>query len=106
MKYAVIISGGKQYRVTAGQIVQLEKLAGEPGDAVSFDQVLLLSDGEKTQVGQPYLDKVTVKGEVVSQDRAKKIFILKFKRRKHHMKRQGHRQYQTAVKILDIAAAE
>ena len=100
--YAVISSGGKQYRVADGEQIKLEKLPAEVGQTVSFDDVLLLSDGEKVNVGAPYVNNASVKAEVVSHGRHKKIHIIKFKRRKHHMKRQGHRQYYTEVKITAI----
>ncbi len=101
--FAVFISGGKQHKVRNGELVTLEKLDLGIGDKVTFDQVLMLSDGKETQVGTPHLSKKTVIGEVVEQNRAKKVRIIKFRRRKHHMKRQGHRQYQTVVRIVEIA---
>jgi len=100
--YAVISSGGKQYRVSVGQVIQLEKLPEEVGQGVDFKDVLMVSDGDDQHIGRPYLEGATVKGQVVKQDRAKKIKVLKFKRRKHHMKRMGHRQSYTAVKIESI----
>lgn len=100
--YAVIQTGGKQYRVAKGDVIRVEKLPVEVGQSIDFDQVLMLSDGEKQQLGQPLVSGAKVKGEVLEQKRAKKLFILKFKRRKHHMKRQGHRQSYTAVRITDI----
>lgn len=103
--YAVIVSGGKQYRVTAGQAVKLEKLSVEVGTTVEFDKVLMISDGDKSQVGAPYLTGARVKAEVMVRGRADKINIVKIKRRKHHMKRMGHRQWYTEVKITDIEAA-
>lgn len=100
--YAVILTGGKQYRVKSGQVFACEKIALEPGESFVFDKVLMVGEGDQVQIGAPYLDKVTVKAEVVEQKRADKIRILKFKRRKHHMKRMGHRQYLTKVKISVI----
>jgi len=100
--YAVIESGGKQYRVAAGDIIKIEKLAAEPGTDVSFDKVLLLADGENIKVGAPYLEGVTINGKVLNQARHKKVNILKFKRRKHHMKQMGHRQDYTEVKISEF----
>lgn len=100
--YAVIASGGKQHRVSEGDIIKLEKLSAEAGAKISFEQVLLLHDGKTTKIGTPYLDKVTVTAEVLNQGRHKKIHILKFKRRKHHMKQMGHRQDYTEVKITKI----
>lgn len=101
--FAVFISGGKQHKVRNGGLVTLEKLDLGIGDKVTFDQVLMLSDGKDTKVGTPHLAKTTIVGEIVEQSRAKKVRIIKFRRRKHHMKRQGHRQYQTVVRIVEIA---
>lgn len=103
--YAVILSGGKQHRVSVGQTVKLEKLNAEEGATVDFDKVLLVSTGESVNVGKPYIDGSGVQGLVVEQGRHKKIKILKFRRRKHHMKHQGHRQDYTAVKITGIRVA-
>jgi len=101
--YAVIASGGKQYRVEEGQVINLELLDGEVGKSVNFDKILMIADGEKINVGKPYIEGAKVAAEVLEHGRAKKINILKFKRRKHHMKRQGHRQGFTQVKITSIA---
>lgn len=101
--FAIIKTGGKQYKVAQGDIVKIEKLELGVGDKHEFNEVLLVSDGEKTEVGSPLLDGKKVTGEVVAQARAKKVKIIKFRRRKHSMKRQGHRQYYTAVKITGIA---
>jgi large subunit ribosomal protein L21 len=100
--YAVIMTGGKQYRVSPGQVIRIEKLEYTPGEVVVFDKVLMIAQDEKVTLGKPYVG--TVKGEVLSQGRCDKIRIIKFKRRKHHMKHQGHRQYFTEVRITDIAA--
>lgn len=103
--HAVIISGGKQYRVTEGQSLKLEKLTVEAGNSIKFDKVLMLSNGETVQVGAPYLTGCTVQADVISHGRGDKITILKVKRRKHHRKTQGHRQGYTEVKITKIGAA-
>ena len=103
--FAVIVSGGKQHKVVAGEILKLEKLEGEVGDAIEFSQVLMVGNGNDIQVGAPYLDGFKVEAEVLEQARAKKIKIMKFRRRKHHQKETGHRQYYTAVKITAISAA-
>lgn len=101
--YAVIATGGKQYKVTQGDILKIEKLAeAEAGKSVNFEQVLMVADGDKIKLGKPYLDGAKVSAEVVSEGRGKKVEILKFKRRKQHMKKQGHRQAFTEVKITDI----
>lgn len=102
--YAVIESGGKQHKVQPGQTVKLEKLPNDPGQVIDFDKVLMVSNGDDIKVGSPYLDGATVSAEVVGLGRGKKIKIIKFKRRKHHMKRMGHRQWYTEVKITDIKA--
>lgn len=102
--YAVIVSGGKQYRVQEGQTLKLEKLSAELGSNVEFDRVLLVGNGEDVKVGAPVVDGAKVTAEVVEHGRGKKVQILKFKRRKHHMKRQGHRQWFTQVKITGISA--
>jgi large subunit ribosomal protein L21 len=104
MLYAVIFSGGKQYRVSEGQVVKLEKLVAAAGDKVEFEQVLLVANGEKHQIGAPYLKGSKVTAEVVAHGRGKKVRIIKFRRRKHHMKRMGHRQAYTEVKITGINA--
>ncbi|ANG64720.1 50S ribosomal protein L21 [Marinobacterium aestuarii] len=102
--YAVIVSGGKQYRVQEGQTVRLEKLPAELGSNVEFDRVLLVGAGDDIKIGAPVVDGAKVTAEVVEHGRGKKVTILKFKRRKHHMKRQGHRQSFTEVKITGISA--
>jgi len=101
--HAVIMSGGKQYHVAEGETLKLEKLEHQVGDAVAFDRVLLVADGENIKVGAPYLTGATVNAEVVEQGRLKKVHIVKMRRRKHYMRRQGHRQYFTAVKITGIS---
>lgn len=103
--YAVIISGGKQYRVKEGQSIKLEKIELDAGATIEFDKVLMVSDGENLKVGAPFLSGCTVKADIISHGRADKIRIIKMKRRKHHMKRMGHRQWYTEVKITGIRAA-
>lgn len=102
--FAVFSSGGKQHRVTEGEVVRLELLDAEPGDQVVFDKVLLLADGDNVSVGAPYVDGCQINGEVVAHDRARKIRIIKFRRRKNYMRTQGHRQWYTEVKITGINA--
>ncbi|MCH9643268.1 MAG: 50S ribosomal protein L21 [Gammaproteobacteria bacterium] len=103
--YAIVKTGGKQYKVAPGDIIKLEKLTGEAGQAVEFNEILMVSDdNNQIKMGKPFIKGAKVKGEVVEQGRLKKVHILKFRRRKHHMKRMGHRQSFTAVKITDIAA--
>ena len=101
--YAVFESGGKQHRVKEGEVLKLEKIEAATGDTIEFDRVMLLGSGPEVKVGQPLLDGARVTGEVVSQGRHDKIHIIKFKRRKHHMKRTGHRQWFTEVKITGIS---
>ncbi|WP_166259065.1 50S ribosomal protein L21 [Marinobacter salicampi] len=100
--YAVIVSGGKQHRVVEGETLKLEKIETETGATVEFDRVLLIADGDNVQVGAPIVEGAKVTAEVVSHGRADKIQIIKFRRRKHSMKRQGHRQWFTEVKITGI----
>ena len=101
--HAVIISGGRQYRVAEGQTFKLEKLPVDVGSTINFD-VLMLSNGDDIKVGAPLVDGCKVSASVVSQGRHKKIRIMKFRRRKHHQKETGHRQYFTEVKIEKIQA--
>ncbi len=100
--YAVIVSGGKQHRVKEGETLKLEKLEVETGSNIEFDRVLLIADGDNFKVGAPVVDGAKVTAEVVSHGRHDKIQIIKFRRRKHSMKRQGHRQWFTEVKITGI----
>lgn len=100
--FAVFASGGKQHRVTEGDLVRLELLDAEPGQEIVFDKVLLVADGDNVAVGAPYVEGGQVKGEVVANDRGRKIRIIKFKRRKNYMRTQGHRQWYTEVKITGI----
>jgi large subunit ribosomal protein L21 len=100
--YAVIESGGKQYRVKEGQLIQVERLNAEIGSTIEFDKILMSIAGDKTQIGAPYLKGPVVKAEVLSHDRGEKIKIIKFRRRKHHMKKMGHRQNYTQLKITAV----
>lgn len=100
--YAVIKTGGKQYRVKAGDVLKVEQLPSEVGSELDFSNVLLIVDGKKTTVGTPAIEKAVVKAKVLSQGRHKKIKIIKFRRRKHHMKQMGHRQNYTEVEITAI----
>lgn len=102
--YAVFKSGGKQHRVVEGDVIKLEKLEVATGDTVEFDQVLLVANGEDVKVGAPLVEGGKVTAEVVAHGRGDKVRIIKFRRRKHHMKQQGHRQWFTQVKITGISA--
>lgn len=104
--YAVVSSGGKQYKVREGETLRLEKLAGELGAPVSFEHVLLYSDGENVTIGRPVVGDIQVRGHIVEQGRAKKIIVFKYKKRKHYRRKQGHRQSFTAVKIDSIGGAD
>ena len=100
--YAVIKTGGKQYRVDPGKEVRVEKLDGELGDPVTFDQVLMASDGENIRVGKPFLEDTKVVGRITQQGKNKKILVFKYKRRKGYRKKMGHRQQFTQIKIDEI----
>lgn len=102
--YAVIQTGGKQYRVEEGATLKIEKLDAQSGESVEFDKVLMVQSDGAVQVGKPFLEGGKVTATVTSQGRHKKVKIIKFKRRKHHMKQMGHRQYFTEVQITGISA--
>jgi len=102
--YAVIQTGGKQYRVSEGDVLRVEKIKAEEGDSVDLDKVLMVGEGESVNVGTPYIEGGKVTATIKAQGRGKKIKIIKFKRRKHHMKRQGHRQSYTVLEITGISA--
>jgi large subunit ribosomal protein L21 len=101
--YAVIKTGGKQYRVAEGQLLRVEKLPGAKGDKVSFSEVLLVS-GDTPKVGQPLVKGASVAAEITGQDRGKKIVVFKFRRRKNYRRKSGHRQPYTELKITGISA--
>jgi large subunit ribosomal protein L21 len=100
--FAVFESGGKQHRVTEGEVVRLERLTGDVGATVEFDRVLAVGHGAEIAVGRPYVEGGRVLGEVVRQDRTDKVRIIKFRRRKHYMRRGSHRQHYTDVRITGI----
>ncbi len=102
--YAIIRTGGKQYRVCPGQTIKIERLPVEAGETVNFEEVLLVANDQNLNVGAPLLANTRVIGEIIEHGRAKKINIIKFKRRKHHMKHQGHRQNYTKIKVTGIEA--
>jgi large subunit ribosomal protein L21 len=102
--YAVIATGGKQYRVTKDTVLRVEKLDAEPGATVEFGEVLLVGEGASVQLGKPRLAGSKVVATVVRHGKGKKVSIVKFRRRKHYMRQKGHRQMFTEVKVTDISA--
>ena len=102
--YAVIATGGKQYRVSQGDKIRVETLPYETGNNIDFNEVLMVSNGEETEVGKPYVEGAKVTAEVLDHGRGKKVRILKFKRRKNSIRRQGHRQNYIELKITSIDA--
>ena len=103
MMYAVIKTGGKQYKVEKGDILKVEKLDKEAGKSIKINDVLMLIDGEKVTVGTPIVKEAHVNAKIESHGRGPKIKIIKFRRRKHHRKQMGHRQAYTEIKITNIA---
>jgi large subunit ribosomal protein L21 len=104
MKYAVIRTGGKQYRVSEGQLVKIEKLTGEVGDKVTLADVLFVGGNGEVKIGAPLVADAKVTGEIVGQGKAKKVLVFKKKRRKSYSRQRGHRQHQTTLKITAIEA--
>jgi large subunit ribosomal protein L21 len=102
--YAVIQTGGKQYRVAEGDTLKVEKIVADAGATVELDKVLMIADGDNVRVGQPYVEGGKITATVNAHGRGKKVQILKFRRRKHHMKHQGHRQWFTELTITGISA--
>jgi len=102
--YAVIETGGKQYRVAEGDKVRVEKLDAEAGTSIDIAKVLMVGDGDQIRLGKPFIDGTTVTAKITAHGRHDKVKIIKFRRRKHHMKRQGHRQWFTELRITGISA--
>lgn len=102
MSYAVIRTGGKQYRVSPGARLTVEKLVGEPGQQVEFAEVLMRGNGESVEIGAPLVDGAAVRGVILEQDRGPRILVFKKKRRKNYRRRMGHRQYETTVQITSV----
>ena len=100
--FAVIKTGGKQYKVAKDNVISIEKLAGEPGTVVEFADVLMVSDGAQSTIGTPIVEGATVAGTVLDQTRADKIIVFKKKRRQNYRRKQGHRQDLTVVRITEI----
>lgn len=101
--YAVVMTGGKQYRVEEGQTLKVEKLEVATGESIELEKVLLIGNGDDVKIGAPEVAGAKVTAEIVAHGRHKKVKIMKFKRRKHHMKQMGHRQWFTELKITSIA---
>lgn len=104
--YAVVKTGGKQYRVAPGEVVVVEKLLGQAGDTVALSDVLMVDDEGKSQVGTPVLKDVAVVGEIVEQDRAKKIIVFKKKRRQNYRRKKGHRQDITVLRVKEVVSGK
>jgi large subunit ribosomal protein L21 len=102
--YAVIKTGGQQYKVAEGDVLRVEKLRAEEGTEVDFNEVLMVSEGDSFKVGTPFLEGIKVCARVEEQERGKKITIIKFRRRKHYQRKMGHRQYYTKIRITKIVA--
>lgn len=102
--YAVIKTGGKQYRVVSGEKIKVEKLVGDVGTKVTLDQILMLADGDKVTIGSPIVKGASIQATVLSHGRGDKVMIFKFRRRKHYRKTQGHRQSYTEIQIGAISA--
>jgi large subunit ribosomal protein L21 len=102
--YAVVTTGGKQYKVEEGETLKVEKIPGDVGSSVKFERVLMISDGDSVSIGQPVLDDAWVEGHIVEQGKSKKIIVFKYKRRKRYRRKHGHRQPYTAIKIDSIKA--
>ena len=101
--YAVIVTGGKQYRVSEGDVIKVEKIVADEGASIDLDKVLLIANGEDIKTGAPYIEGGKVSATVESHGRGDKVKIIKFRRRKHHRKQMGHRQHYTELKITGIA---
>jgi large subunit ribosomal protein L21 len=102
--YAVIATGGKQYKVTKGETLRVEKLVGDEGSTVKLDKVLMVADGDNVSVGTPTLDKASVTAKIMAHGRGEKVEIIKFRRRKHSRSQMGHRQSYTEIEVTDIKA--
>jgi large subunit ribosomal protein L21 len=103
MPYAVIRTGGKQYRVAPGELLRIERLPGPVGAPVEFTEVLLTAGEDAIRIGTPLVDGARVRGEIVAQGRARKVLVFKKKRRKNYRRRRGHRQAVTTVRVIEIA---
>lgn len=102
--YAIVRTGGKQYQVSEGERLRVEKLAGEIGDSIDLEEILMLVDGEEIKVGQPLVDGAKISAKIVEQGKAKKVLVYKKKRRKGYEVKNGHRQLYTSLEITTISA--
>ena len=102
--YAVIEAGGKQHKVTEGEILRVEKIDAEIGTEITFDNVIMVKKDDTVMIGKPYVDNASVTAEVVEQGKHKKIIVFKYRRKKNYQRKQGHRQRYTALQIKAIAA--
>ena len=102
--YAVISTGGKQYKLAQGDVCRIEKLDAEEGASIDLDKVLMIADGDNINIGTPFVNGGKVTATIKAHGRAKKVEIMKFRRRKHHQKRTGHRQYYTEIEVTGISA--
>lgn len=100
--YAIVETGGKQYKVSPGNVVRVEKIEGERGNTCVFDKVLAISDGESLRVGKPYIEGVSVRGTIIRQGKSRKIVVFKYKAKTNYRKRRGHRQHFTEIRIESI----
>ena len=100
---AVVKTGGKEYRIAKGDLIRVEKMEGKVGDQVTMKDVLMISDEDKVQVGNPFLTNAVITGEIVQQVRGKKVLIYKMKRRKNYRRTKGHRQTYTYIRVNDIS---
>mmetsp|Transcript_19108 Transcript_19108/g.8893 ORF Transcript_19108/g.8893 Transcript_19108/m.8893 type:complete len:104 (+) Transcript_19108:528-839(+) len=100
--YAVVKTGGKQYKVKEGVLLKVEKLEGEVGSSVVFDKVLMVSDGKNVSIGQPLIENASVHGHIVEHGKSKKIIVFKYKKRKRYRRKRGHRQFFTTVQVNSI----
>ena len=103
--YAIIADGSKQYKVSPGETLEIERRSISPGEEIVFDKIVLFNDGKDTKIGKPYLQEVKVKGKVLKETKGEKLVVFKFRRRKNSKTKRGHRQKYTAVKIEEIAVS-
>lgn len=103
--YAIVKTGGKQYKVEKDRILNIEKIDGEVGDAITFDKILMICQNGDYEIGNPFVENASVKAHIVEQGKAKKIIVFKYKRRKRYRRKYGHRQPFTSVKIEDISVS-